>query len=278
MSSEAPAISTAEMLQAALRHHEAGRFDEAEQGYRQVIDREPGNADALHLLGVLVFQRRRPAEAVDLIRKAIAIAPTVPDFYNDLGCALRDVQDLPGSIAAWQQAVSLSPNHVQAKRNIADALYNGGQTDAAILLYTQVIQLDPNLAEAHRGLSDSFQRKGQMAEAIESMKEAVRLRPDRVGWKFRLSALMGDQSVKTMPSEVVRRLFDAYAPKFDTDSASGRGFQGHIPRGFGCPGPGLRDGTVRSGFSILCAAAGGSRPLAENAQSRRDAKDLRRAD
>ena len=45
-------------FQTAFEQHEAGNLDEAEHIYREILQQEPGNADVLHLLGVLLFQKK----------------------------------------------------------------------------------------------------------------------------------------------------------------------------------------------------------------------------
>jgi hypothetical protein len=39
-------------LAIAIRHHQAGRLQAAEQIYRQILQAEPNQADAIHLLGI----------------------------------------------------------------------------------------------------------------------------------------------------------------------------------------------------------------------------------
>ena len=46
-------------MQTAIRHHQAGRLAEAEGIYLQILDRQPGHAQALELLGALNLQRGR---------------------------------------------------------------------------------------------------------------------------------------------------------------------------------------------------------------------------
>ena len=47
-----------EALTTAIRHHQAGRLQAAEQIYRQILAVGPGQAEALHLLGLI---SHRPA-------------------------------------------------------------------------------------------------------------------------------------------------------------------------------------------------------------------------
>src|SRR5687767_8558596 len=65
--------SNSDLLQAALRHHDAGELTEAESLYRQLLAADPRNIDALHFLGVIAHQRGDHAHAVELISGALAI-------------------------------------------------------------------------------------------------------------------------------------------------------------------------------------------------------------
>ena len=44
-------------LEEAVRHHRGGRLDQAERLYRQILQKEPGNGNALNLLAVMQRQR-----------------------------------------------------------------------------------------------------------------------------------------------------------------------------------------------------------------------------
>ena len=51
--------SAASILREAQLHHQAGRIDEAEQGYRLILERAPAQPDALHGLGLLLYRDLR---------------------------------------------------------------------------------------------------------------------------------------------------------------------------------------------------------------------------
>ena len=75
------------MIGAAIEHHEAGRLDAAQAAYREVLGHDPGNADCLHFLGYLAFQRRRHDEAIELISRSLALNPANARAQQNLGNA-----------------------------------------------------------------------------------------------------------------------------------------------------------------------------------------------
>src|SRR5437773_713546 len=75
-------------LKMALELHRSGDADAAEEIYRQVVEQAPGNADALHLLGICVQQRGRHEEAVKLFHRAIAANNSSAEFHYNLGNSL----------------------------------------------------------------------------------------------------------------------------------------------------------------------------------------------
>ena len=56
MQSEQQSVTIPQSIRIGLEHHQAGQLREAEQIYRQVLDIDPNNPEALHLLGVIAHQ------------------------------------------------------------------------------------------------------------------------------------------------------------------------------------------------------------------------------
>jgi protein O-GlcNAc transferase len=108
-----------EVFTAALGHHQAGRLNEAERLYQQILQADPHHADALHFLGVLAHQIGRHDMAVDLIGRAIAQNGRVPAFHNNLGSALKAQGKLQEAAASYSEALSHKPDYVEAHGNLA---------------------------------------------------------------------------------------------------------------------------------------------------------------
>src|SRR6059058_5660951 len=83
-----PPMRSADTFVAAVRHHQAGQFTEADRLYRKVLSAEPRHVHALHLRGALAHTTGRNEEAVKLIGRAIALNDQVPDFHHNIGLAL----------------------------------------------------------------------------------------------------------------------------------------------------------------------------------------------
>ena len=72
------------LFQQAIKLHEQGRLDEAENIYRQILETAPTNPDVLNLLGLIAQAKGRHAQAVELFYQAVKNAPSHAPFYFNL--------------------------------------------------------------------------------------------------------------------------------------------------------------------------------------------------
>jgi tetratricopeptide (TPR) repeat protein len=167
------------VLKHAVDLHRAGRLDEAEAGYRRVLAAEPGNPDALHLLGLAAYQSGRAPEAVDLIRRAIAIRAK-PAYWYNLGHAYLSCEAYPAAEEAFREAVTLAPTHAEALFHLGNMLRAREDKEGAIDYYRRAAATKPDFADAHANLGLLTSEIGDAAEAIEHLERAHQLRPDDV--------------------------------------------------------------------------------------------------
>ena len=88
----APAALTANataLMQAALSAQQARRLDEAAELYRKALSFDPEQPDALHMLGVICYERGDDVEAATLIRRALDLTQwRFPAFRHNYGLVL----------------------------------------------------------------------------------------------------------------------------------------------------------------------------------------------
>ena len=75
------------LLLRALEAQRAGQLDAAARAYERALEREPGHFDALHMLGVVHFQRGAFARARELVARAVALRPDVEMARRNLRLA-----------------------------------------------------------------------------------------------------------------------------------------------------------------------------------------------
>jgi tetratricopeptide (TPR) repeat protein len=173
-----PTAMIAQMLSAAIHHHQSGRLAEAEGLYRRILEADAGHADALHLLGVIAHQIGRNSIAVDLIGKAIAINGTVVPYYLNRGAALKALGRLDAALTSYDAALRIKPDSADAHYNRGTALYDLGRLDDALASYNAALRIHPDLAEAHSNRGTVLQDLGRLDDALASYDAALRIKPD----------------------------------------------------------------------------------------------------
>ncbi|MGA3065502.1 MAG: tetratricopeptide repeat protein [Tepidisphaeraceae bacterium] len=167
-----------DLFEMARQDHQAGNLPEAELLYQHVIEREPNNADAIHLLGILYGQSDRSERAAEMFRRALAIKPQWPEAHSNLGNVLQALGQYPQSIAAYQQALSLRPNFPECLSNFSNALRSCGEFDQAIAAARKALELRPAYPKAYVNLGLAYQGKGDQNQAIAAYQKALALQPD----------------------------------------------------------------------------------------------------
>ncbi len=77
------------LIAEAVSLHSGGCVDQAKVLYRQALEEEPDNIDALHMLGLLQFQQGEYPEARRLIERAVAINPRFAPALANYGIVLN---------------------------------------------------------------------------------------------------------------------------------------------------------------------------------------------
>lgn len=201
--------SILEELQLAAQHHQAGRLQIAEQMYRQILQRDPMQPDAVHLLGVVALQVGQFPQAVEQIQRAIALNPNAAAFHNNLGTALQRMGRFPEAVASHQQALRLQPDFVDAHYNLGTILMNCGRLAEAVPSLQRAINLKPDHVEAHNNLGNVFRELGKLDDAIASYQQALRYKPNFPQALNNMGNSLKDQGELDAAIDAFRRALEA---------------------------------------------------------------------
>ncbi len=170
--------STLLALDTAVRYHSAGDLSKAEGIYRQILQTDPNQPDALHLIGTISLQVGKYEDAVELIFKSIQIKPGNVNALNNLGDALKMSGQPEKAVDYLVKAIDINPNYAEIHNNLGAALQDTGRLDEAIVSYRKAIELNPNYAEAHNNLANTLRASGHLEQAVDSYRNSIDINPN----------------------------------------------------------------------------------------------------
>ncbi|MBD1914464.1 MULTISPECIES: tetratricopeptide repeat protein [Cyanophyceae] len=138
----------------AQTKQQMGDLEGAAQIYRQVLDQEPGNMNALQGLTVLLVQQERPQAAIGLLQDTLK---TADQMQSEGGAASFDATSVKlllaqvhvennspdQAIALYDETIAAAPEDFRPVLAKALVLQEQGDTETAQALFTQATTLAP---------------------------------------------------------------------------------------------------------------------------------------
>lgn len=164
-------------LAVALDHHQSGHVTEAERGYRAILAARPDYVDALHYLGVLLYQRGENEAAAAMLDKALGIALDASACWSNRGLIAATMNDLPLAVECHERALAIDPDFSNARNNLGVALQKQGRYDESIQQYKTLLAKDPHFSDARSNLGISLASARLFDEALAVYQEEIARRP-----------------------------------------------------------------------------------------------------
>jgi protein kinase/serine/threonine-protein kinase len=154
--------------------------------FQEALKLDPGFALAYAGLGDAYAQRGRRFgfpeswldSSLEACRKAIALAPELPEGHKALGLAYLVKGAYRESLEASRRAVDLSPNQPNAVNNVGTALFGLGRLDEALPWSRRAVGLDPNDPVVLILMGLVRDALGDTGPAEASLRRALELQPD----------------------------------------------------------------------------------------------------
>ncbi|WP_181703867.1 tetratricopeptide repeat protein [Chthonobacter albigriseus] len=148
--------------------HQRGDLSGAEEIYRALLAADPDDAEASHLLGVLMHQTGRVREAIPLIEAACRRMPERSAPFQNLVMPLIDAGRVAAAVEAGATAVRLAPRTAGPWTNYAFALVAAGRLEDAAVAAEQGLAVDVGSAALWNQLAHvrSLQGRHDIAESL----------------------------------------------------------------------------------------------------------------
>ena len=138
---------------------------------------EPDHADALFLLGIIAAEHRNFGKAVDVIDRALALAPRKAEYWAQRGRCLLALQRPREAFEAAQQALDLEPQDALTLDTIGVVMTRAGAHAEATDPFRRAVARDPTQAPYHYNLGASLQFVGELRAAEAEYRQALRIDP-----------------------------------------------------------------------------------------------------
>jgi tetratricopeptide (TPR) repeat protein len=216
-------------LARAQRLAKEGSTGAAIEAYASWLQAHPADRAALREAATFAFRTRRWFESAQWLERLVALDPSDPSSWFDLGTlrhnqcrfdlaipAFRHLDSLESTdpslaaraehrflhgesarrldifgeaIAELQLATARAPDRSEYKKALAQALLDGGRFGPAAAAFSDAVRSDPS-ADNFYGLGAALAESGKAGEALSALKEANRLKPGDGRTLLKLGTLM----------------------------------------------------------------------------------------
>ena len=172
-----------------LAHQQAGRLAEARQAYERGLKCDPGNSDALFLLGQVLFDSGDVLPGERKMRAALSARPQAANYRAGLAISLFNAGRLADAAPELALAVRSMPDDPVLWRGLAISSLKAGDSATAQDALAHWLRLAPDDAEAmklrdsaaaqrHFGNGARLAGEGRYEAAIAEYEAALQLDPE----------------------------------------------------------------------------------------------------
>jgi tetratricopeptide (TPR) repeat protein len=156
-----------------------GSVDEALQEYRLAYGFDHDRKSFWTLLDALL-RHRRLDQAAALYRDAAPRFSKDDDLHYGVGCTFGSAGLRTDAVKAYEKALEIRPDHVEAHINLGLALFNSGQSEAAAAIdhYRTAMRLRPSDIRIYPNFGLALMESGRVDEAIGVLRAGLGVKPD----------------------------------------------------------------------------------------------------
>jgi tetratricopeptide (TPR) repeat protein len=152
-------------------YHADNQRDKGLQEEQTAVKLAPDSEEAVATLAMFYSEQGDTTKAADIL-SSIPEANRSAKLYLMLGGTYDQQKDYKKSIEAYQHAIALDRDNLDAIRGLADAYQNDGQTAKALQQYQVIADANPEDAGTYLRIAEIYRRQGKLDQALQNLKKA----------------------------------------------------------------------------------------------------------
>ncbi|MEM9062368.1 MAG: tetratricopeptide repeat protein [Pseudomonadota bacterium] len=203
-------------LQEAIAAHQNGDLEAAGPIYKEILNHDPEQADALHFAGLLAHQAGDDEQGVTLIKRSLEIHPGNAGAHNNLGNIYKRAGQVGEAIDCYHAALGIDQRHADTWNNFGVLLRVSERYEEAERALQSAVAVDPKHAEAWHNLGLLYLLTGHLEPAGDAFETCLDLGTKKWGdpvWHARVLCAIGrrDRALEQMELYLERNPEDPVA-------------------------------------------------------------------
>jgi tetratricopeptide (TPR) repeat protein len=171
-----------------LANYRKGDYLKAAANFQKALQENPGDNEAVQLMGLSYYLAGRPAEAIAPLEKVQTWYPSANvDASYILGVCYMQTKDYPGARRAFSKMFGVPADSAAGYLFTARMLLRQDFDPVAEEYGKKAVELDPKLPLAHALLGELYLYKSRVPEAIEEFKKELALNPGEASAYYKLA-------------------------------------------------------------------------------------------
>jgi tetratricopeptide (TPR) repeat protein len=155
---------------------EKEELDKAEKVADDLLNRFPKRADGHRLKGLVSYQRKQYAEALNHLQSSLKISPNL-EAYQFLGLCYYNRGELESALSQFRKILDTTPDARQARLMTGAILLAQKRLDDAVTEIQKVLQKDDKDAVARNLLGNAYMAKGMFDDGMREFNKATKIDP-----------------------------------------------------------------------------------------------------
>ena len=195
-----PTFSEPALYLGQLYHQEMGELDNAEQAYRDALQRDPENADIHYKLGAVLSDKKKHDMAAGQYQQAVQKNPNHAKAWFRLGLSQKATGKNAQAVDSFMKSIRADARMTMDEQDPGGAAYHAlgdlytayGFYDKALQVYENGILNNGNVARLYAGRGVAEMELKRYEESTESFKKALELDPKHVSATFNLAVALNE--------------------------------------------------------------------------------------
>ena len=176
------------MRQIGIANYRKGDYLKAAASFKKALEEDPGDNEAVQLMGLSYYLAGRPAEAIAPLEKVQTWYPSANvDASYILGICYLQTKDYPNARRAFARMFGVPADSAAAYLFAARMLLRQDFAPVAEEYAKKAAELDPKLPRVHMLLGELYLYKSRIPEAVEQFQKELELNPGEAAVYYKLA-------------------------------------------------------------------------------------------